>query len=612
MAGTVGSRLGDVQDWTLDDDVPYLERPHEYSGEDRVSIGMWSSAGTRTEQLAVLEEWVEFLRTPRPIVQLHLSGWSNDRMVRALAAQTNLVDLRIEWGRYSDLSVIGSLRQLEMLRLGWATSLTDLTPLMSLGRVHTLRVEGSARLRDYAPLGTLTALRDLQVGVATEGKTLVDSLEFVRHLRGLRAFSWTPGVAGNDYSPLLSLRDVEEIDVHEHRGMQPTMDDLAYALPGLARTLAAAAATAAEDETPFAWGVEDEDEGDDAPWPSDTLRGPIAGTVFRTFTRTARTRSEHFWMRLDSPAFDVSMPPPVERLVDQCAFAGDAAGPLLIWDTPVPRTGCADVDEWFAGNVDRWVPPRRPTTRDTTALIPLPDAEFWPHLEMFKGRFDGVMAHYRFDKELAARGEEYVLRWTQTLGLLSLRALPAAQAIIASDRTLHGYELSVVGSLIGRGRANYEKWLADPASWTRPPHLDMASSIVFLGQGVLTHRDERIEIVTAFSPEIERARDFDRMSELFSERDDEDYPNLTSARAVVRVDGVVRERLVAFDITAIDEEHWEAAAEAAMLAFGGTVIAGPELSTASADWDLGFGRVFTVRRRSSSADDDYIARYAGG
>lgn len=601
-----------MQDWTLDDDVPYLERPHEYDGQDRASIGMWSSAGNRTEQLAVLEEWIEFLRTPRPIVQLHLSGWSNDRMVRALAAQTNLVDLRIEGGRYSDLSVVGSLRQLEMLHVGWATSLTDLTPLISLGRVHTLRVEGGARLRDFAPLGALTALRDLQIGVATEDKTSVDSLEFVRHLRGLRSFSWMPGVAGNDYSPLLSLRDTEEIEVRELRGMRPSIHELADALPGLARTLAAAAAAAAEGENdaPFTWDVEDDD--DDASWQVDTLRGPIAGTVFRTFTRTARTRSEHFWMRLDSPALDMSTPPPVERLVDRCAFAGDAAGPLLIWDTPVPRVARAAVDEWFEGNVDRWVPAPRPVTRDATALVPLADDEFWPHLEMFNGRFDGVMVQYRFDRELAARGEEFVLRWTQTLGLLSLRALPVAREIIASDRTLHGYALSVVGSLIGRGRANYEKWLADPASWTRPPHLDMASSVVFLGQGVLTHHREQIDIVTAFSPEIERERDSHQMAGFLTERDEEEYVNLSAARAVVRVDGVDRERIVAFDITAIDEDHREAAAKAAMLAFGGTVIAGPELSTASADWDRGFGRVFTVRRRSSSTDDDYIARYAGG
>ncbi|MFL0565975.1 hypothetical protein ACH0CG_09445 [Microbacterium sp. 179-I 1D1 NHS] len=595
-----------MHDWNLDDDVPYLERPHEYAGQERVSIGMWPSAGNRTEQLAVLEEWIDFLRTPRPIVQLHLSGWSNDRMVRALSAQTNVLDLRIEWGRYSDLSVIGALRQLEILHIGWATSLTDLRPLMSLGRLHTLRVEGAARLRDFAPIGALTGLRDLQVGVATEGRTSVDSLEFVRHLRGLQSFSWTPGVAGNDYTPLLSMRDVDEIELREHRGMHPSMSDLEKALPGLARTRAAADVYDADGVDPSdRWEVDfgESEESDDS------LRGPIAGTVFRTFTRTARTRSEHFWMQVTSPALDTQAPPPTERLLDRCAFAGDAAGPLLLWDTPLPRPARNDVDAWFAGNVDRWSPTPRPTPRDATALDPLPAEQFWPHLDLFKGRFDGVMVHYRFDRDLEARGEEFVLRWTQTLGLLSMRALPAARAIIASDRTLDGEELAVVGSLIGRGRDNYDAWLADPASWTRPPHLDMASSIVHLGQGVLRHRNESIAIITAFSDEIERARDADVMSGFFEETD-EQYAAIITARAVVRVDGAPRERLVAFDISGIEDDLQEAAAEAALLSFGGSVVAGPELSRTLVG-DSGFGRVFTVRRRSSTPDDEYIARYAG-
>lgn len=597
-----------MHDWTLDDDVPCLERPHEYAGQERVSIVMWPSDGTRAEQLAVLEEWIAFLQTPRPIVQLQLAGWSNDRMVKALSAQTNVLDLRVERGGYTDLSVIGSLRQLETLSIGWATSLTDLRPLMALGRLHTLRVEGAAPLRNYAPIGTLTGLRDLQVGVATDGRTSVDSLEFVHHLRGLRSFSWDPGVADNDFTPLLSMGDVDEIELREHRGMHPSMTDLEKALPGLARTRAAAA----DAFDPDARRLSDFREFvlDEAEEPDDSLRGPISGTTFRTFTRTARTRSEHFWIRVTSPALDTKMPSQVERLIDQCAFTGDAAGPLLLWDTPLPRAARPDIGAWFAGNADSWAPRARPAARDVRALEPLPDEEFWPRLELFEGRFNGVMVYHRFDRELAAHGEDFVLRWTQTLGLLAMRALPAARAIVASDRTLAGEELAVVGSLIGRGRDNYETWLADPASWTRPADLEMAGFVVHLGQDVLRHGNHSIEIITAFSPVIRRARDAHEMSDLFDESGPQ-FPALTTARAVMRVDGADRERLVAFDIAGIDENLWEDAAEAALLSFGGSVVAGPELSTAWIDWDRGFGRVFTVRRRSSTPDDDYIARYAG-
>lgn len=85
----------------------------------------------------------------------------------------------------------------------------------------------------------------------------------------------------------------------------------------------------------------------------------------------------------------------------------------------------------------------------------------------------------------------------------------------------------------------------------------------------------------------------------------------TTSALRARVDGADRERLVAFDTAGIEEHLGEAAAESAVLSFGGSVIAGPELSTTWMDWDTGFGRAFTVRRRSSTPDDDYIARYAG-
>lgn len=310
----------------------------------------------------MLEEWITFLRTPRPIVQLHPAGWSNDRMVRALSAQTNVVDLRVERGRYMDLSVIGALRQLETLSIGWATSLTDLRPLMALGRLQTLRVEGAAGLRDYAPIGTLTGLRDLQVGVATDGRTSADSLEFVRHLRDLRSFAWEPGVVSNDFTPLLSMGDVDEIELREHRGMYPSMADLEESLPGLARTRAAAA----DAYDPDPWHLSDFRDFvfDETAEPDESLRGPISGMAYRTFTRTARTRSEHFWIRVTSPSLDTKTPPQVERLIDQCAFAGDAAGPLLLWDTPIPRAARDDIDGWFAGNADSWAPRavRRPST----------------------------------------------------------------------------------------------------------------------------------------------------------------------------------------------------------------------------------------------------------
>lgn len=608
-----------MQEWAPDNDIPYLERPYEYDGQAEVSICMWEGAARRSDQLARLEEWADFLSTPQPIVMLRLAGWVNDRMLRSLAPQTQLTGLYLHWGRYADLSPLTALRSLEVLSLGGATSLADLTPLMSLSRLEELQIEAGPNLRDYGPVGSLTGLRYLDVGVAGERKTTADSLDFVRHLHQLRAFAWSPAVAGNDYSPLLALHGVDDIWLWERKVMHPSIEELTKALPGLARQRRAreddvTLDTLTRDGAAAFWAdADDEDEGfEDDAWHDRAVRGPVAGTVFRTFTRTARTRSEHFWMRLTSPVVDGDprVPPPPERIVDRCAFEGDAAGPLLLWDSPLPRAASGDVEDWFGGNTERWSPGPQPTEIDATRASPLTDDEFWPFIDLIGARFDGVMVFHRFDRELAARGEAFALRWTQTLGLLCVRGLPAAKAIVASDRTLHGEEFSVLGSIIGGGRENFERYVDDPASWSRPKRFECAYSIVHLGQSALKDGRGHIRIVTSFSPELRRAEEAAHLEESFDWEDEgETSPWLATARAVVRIDGDLRERLVAFDVTGIDEAHREGAAGAVVRSFGGEIVAGPELMhTGSLD---GSQRMFTIRRRSSLPDDDYLARYSG-
>lgn len=51
----------------------------------------------------------------------------------------------------------------------------------------------------------------------------------------------------------------------------------------------------------------------------------------------------------------------------------------------------------------------RPKTLDVRDVEPLPDEEFWPRLEVFDGRFDGVLKHRRFERELAVRVGDEVL-----------------------------------------------------------------------------------------------------------------------------------------------------------------------------------------------------------
>lgn len=62
----------------------------------------------------------------------------------------------------------------------------------------------------------------------------VESIEFLRHLADLnRLVLHTIAVDDHDYSPLLALPHLTEIRVARARGMRPSHDDLAAAIPAL-------------------------------------------------------------------------------------------------------------------------------------------------------------------------------------------------------------------------------------------------------------------------------------------------------------------------------------------------------------------------------------------
>ncbi|MFC7267341.1 hypothetical protein ACFQRL_00060 [Microbacterium fluvii] len=271
------------------------------------------------------------------------------------------------------------MADLEELVLGGASAVTDLRPLARLSQLKVLDVENGRRVLDYSPLGGIPSLRRLAVGPSISGsRTDAESVEFLRTLPDLDAVCWDPRVRSLDYSPFLTLTNASMIALRGQKGMTPSLADLEWALPGMQAHAAEVAdeqwvlhshdgsvavldtditgrrafrePTEQERETilttPFATKTDE--------W-EDELRGAISGTTIRTLGSTARTRTEKFWVRVESPERADQHPLPLHRehIVGKFAFVGSAEGPLLIWDSPIAsEDDPTSIHAFFTGNVD--------------------------------------------------------------------------------------------------------------------------------------------------------------------------------------------------------------------------------------------------------------------
>ncbi|KHL16047.1 UNVERIFIED_CONTAM: hypothetical protein LK11_18060 [Mumia flava] len=215
-----------------------LSHPDQYDGERDVVVTTDPGLSDYKNRKA-REAWAEFFADPWPLRSLGFVGQVTPLVFDSLAAQTGLVRLEITWGRYSALHVLEGMTKLRHLWLGGATAVTDLSPLTRLTSLRELHIDGAKRVTDYSPLGDLVALERLSVwGSANGGPRYdADSIAFLPRLTKLRELRWNPRVLSGDYAPLLEMTHVEEIALRGVRGMKPSMVDLEWALPGLAKWL---------------------------------------------------------------------------------------------------------------------------------------------------------------------------------------------------------------------------------------------------------------------------------------------------------------------------------------------------------------------------------------
>lgn len=209
----------------------------EYDGAStiRVSATQLGSRYSASDARKIVSQWCEFFSAgPTPLARLAFTSRTPKRLFESLRGQTQLTGLAIKWGDYDDLSVVAGMPDLKELTLGGASNVRSLTPLGTLTKLGRLTVEGLRFVHDLSPLGSITSLRDLEVGGDWKSPRVVhvDSIGFLRQLPDLRRLILHTMVVDDlDYSPLLDLAALDEVRVARARGMQPSHDELAAAIP---------------------------------------------------------------------------------------------------------------------------------------------------------------------------------------------------------------------------------------------------------------------------------------------------------------------------------------------------------------------------------------------
>lgn len=174
-----------------------LKELKEYNGEEKICVACTQLDShhayldrSKRELKSILDEWVDFLRTNTTAIKaLHFNSHVPQALFNAACCQENLVELRLKWGAYFDLSPLENLHNLQFLYMGPGAKIQDITTLGKLKSLVVLHMEAFKKIEDYSPLVLLSNLEQLVISGPIFGNTPLKSLDFVREMPSLRAIS---------------------------------------------------------------------------------------------------------------------------------------------------------------------------------------------------------------------------------------------------------------------------------------------------------------------------------------------------------------------------------------------------------------------------------------
>ena len=190
----------------------------------------------RKDKKRILNEWIDFLKgNPESFSNLEFCTRMPQELFDAVCYQKNLIELRVKWGAYCDLSAIEKMRRLSLLYIGSGAGVESVEPISRLNSLTGLYVENFQKIRDYASFAALKNLESLTICGNGLGPTYikVESIDFLRKMTQLRFFNFlTVRLQNGDYSPVLDLVNLEYLSLRSHKDVKKIYGELS-ALPKL-------------------------------------------------------------------------------------------------------------------------------------------------------------------------------------------------------------------------------------------------------------------------------------------------------------------------------------------------------------------------------------------
>jgi len=126
---------------------------------------------------------------PKTFKGLHFSSHTPQRLFDAACCQGDLEELRFKWGNYKDLSALENLHSLKFLLIGSGAGVQDIASICNIKSLVVLSIENFKRVEDYSPLIALEDLEQLEIHSNIMGRIAIKDLEFLREMPSLRSFA---------------------------------------------------------------------------------------------------------------------------------------------------------------------------------------------------------------------------------------------------------------------------------------------------------------------------------------------------------------------------------------------------------------------------------------
>lgn len=198
--------------WRPDEDCPpsSIQDPEEYDGRPMANVCCTQTGLPARQQAKLVARWCEVLPSLQGLRFLWFCSRVPQALFDAACSIPNLEGLYVKWSSIKKIDRIVEPLHLRFLHIGSSSQLTSIEPLREARNLIWLELENIKRISDLTPIGEMRQLQGLAISGSVWTTQVVDTLEPIGLLQGLRYLSIT-NLRAKDKTlrPLFSLSSLE-------------------------------------------------------------------------------------------------------------------------------------------------------------------------------------------------------------------------------------------------------------------------------------------------------------------------------------------------------------------------------------------------------------------